>query len=44
MAPAPAAAAAATGEQQQERQVVQLQAVDITPDNFAPFGQVWSRA
>lgn len=26
--------------QQQERCVVQLQAVDITPENFAPFGQV----
>ena len=25
---------------QQERRVVQLQAVDITPENFAPFGQV----
>lgn len=28
--------------QQQERRVVQLQAVDITAENFAPFGQVRS--
>ncbi|KAL4430401.1 hypothetical protein ABPG77_002207 [Micractinium sp. CCAP 211/92] len=40
MAPAPPAATAAVGAQQQERRVVQLQAVDITPENFAPFGQL----
>lgn len=39
-----AAVAAAADQQppvaQQEQQVVQLQAVDITAENFAPFGQV----
>lgn len=39
MAPAPAAAAADQQEQAQ-RQVVQLKAVDITAENFAPYGQV----
>ena len=39
MAPAPPPAAAAAAEGQQQRQVLLLPAVDITAENFAPFGQ-----